>query len=1368
MKKLLLCGLILLSIKITGYSQIIPTDECTGAPVATVGASCVPQTCDMNGGLTASATPTATGCSAGLIVDDGWVRFTATSTSTNIQYTNSNRDANIYLYSGTCGGAMTQLACSNVIGIGTESITYATTIGTQYYIRIGRIAGGASVTMLGTLCLFDSPPPPANDDPCAATALTVNATCVYSTYTTANATATTAGSPPAPGCAFYSGGDVWFTVTVPASGSLVLSSETGVVTDGGMAVYTGTCGALTLLACDDDGVGSSGLMPEIALTCIPPGTVLYVRFWEYGNDNNGTFQLCARDPGGVYGAPSNDDPCAAIALTVSTSCTYANYTNQCASATTAGSPPAPGCANYLGGDVWFTATVPASGQLLIDTQTGVMLDGGMALYTGTCGALTLVSCDDNNSPNGLMPQVSGSGLTPGSTVYIRVWEYGNDNNGTFGICVTDPCPGGAPANDLPCSATALAINVNLSGTNACATATSEPGAATCWTTGNINSVWYTVVCPASGQLKIRTTLGTLANTQIALYSGTCGALTEVACNDNAPSCGTSSYNNSEITATGLTAGATYYIRVDGTNNLMGTFDIMAVDGSIGFPAAAGQDCSFPNPVCSSSILVGNPGYQAYGNICDFNGTGTCLASGERGIAWYTIPINAAGNLAFDIVPNDYGNPNPITGQVNAGYFGVYDETDYDFALWKIAGAGATTCTAIASAAGSTPVRCNYSGLGVTGCFSNTTNNAPAAYNPGYNGAYEQQVPVVAGEVYLLAVSNFSNSTSGFSLIFSATSPINYTGAGSSVTWTGGNNTSWNLSANWGGCTIPNCGLDAVIVPSSSNQPVLTAGTYNVNNLTINPGATLTLQAGAILNVCGNFTNNGSLVAAATSTIVFNNAAVNQSINGALVGADKFGNLTITKTGGTVTLNNNIDIGGTFTTTNNTSVFNTNGNYIRVAGNFANANGSSTFTNVGTTGTLEFNGTAAQTYNQGTSTLTLNNVLMNHTGTGVTALTHMVIGTSGTLTLTLGKIITNANEVQVTNTASAACTAGNASSFVQGNLRRYLNGAATSYNFPVGHATPGYERANITFTTATTIPQLLARFDTWGAVPFGPVASECPTNTYNVLNALNHGYWTISASANPTSGNYDVTLYNQGYTNSAGAAGWTVMKAATGAGPWSLNGTCVTTSTAAQTSRTGLNGFSAFATAQSVTPLPVELVNFTGEAKPEFNHLSWETASETNNDYFVVERSTDGNVFVAIGTVDGAGSSTQYHSYSFNDMMPADGMNYYRLKQVDFNGQATYSNIVSLEFHLGNMVVNNVHPNPTSGVIEFNFGSPEETEIHYVVTDVTGRIIVDEHRTVRAGTSVLSTSLDGQGAGVYSLKVTEEKHGYSFVTRIVKY
>lgn len=96
-----------------------------------------------------------------------------------------------------------------------------------------------------------------------------------------------------------------------------------------------------------------------------------------------------------------------------------------------------------------------------------------------------------------------------------------------------------------------------------------------------------------------------------------------------------------------------------------------------------------------------------------------------------------------------------------------------------------------------------------------------------------------------------------------------------------------------------------------------------------------------------------------------------------------------------------------------------------------------------------------------------------------------------------------------------------------------------------------------------------------------------------------------------------------------------------------------------------------------TPLPVELVEFTGIAGGGINLLHWETASEVNCDYFVVERSHDDLHFHPIGKVPGSGNSTVWRQYGFTDDMPYGDVTYYRLKEVDFNGTFYYSDIVRL-------------------------------------------------------------------------------------------
>jgi hypothetical protein len=143
----------------------------------------------------------------------------------------------------------------------------------------------------------------------------------------------------------------------------------------------------------------------------------------------------------AFPPPVNDNPCGAIAIPVNEECVYTEATNDLATNTPF--VPTPSCASYGGSDVWFTVVVPANGIITIDTQEGTIEDASMAIYTADecMGTFTQIACNDDDSPSGgdWMPYVSLSNQTPGQTLYIRIFSYGNFESGTIGICATSPC-----------------------------------------------------------------------------------------------------------------------------------------------------------------------------------------------------------------------------------------------------------------------------------------------------------------------------------------------------------------------------------------------------------------------------------------------------------------------------------------------------------------------------------------------------------------------------------------------------------------------------------------------------------------------------------------------------------------------------------------------------------------------------------------------------------------------------------------------------------------------------------------------------------------------------------------------------------------
>ncbi|OWY21727.1 hypothetical protein C7N43_33105, partial [Sphingobacteriales bacterium UPWRP_1] len=420
---------------------------------------------------------------------------------------------------------------------------------------------------------------PAADECAGATVLAVNSSCVYSTYNNNTATNSIQAAPP---CAAYAGQDVWFQFTVPPSGSFMVDMLQGTMTDSGLALYSGSCAGLTLLGCDDDS-SPNGLMSMLSITGQTPGTTIYARVWDYGG-GTGSFGICIQSTGSVS-TPPNDNCTGATPLTVgSLVCNYGTYNNVGA---TLSPQPSPGCAFFNGADVWFSFTVPASGNITADMLEGTITDAGMALYSGSCsGTLTMLACDDDSSPNGLMPQISLTGLASGSTIWVRVWEFGGDIQGTFNICIQDnnptsscgTCSGAPPSNDacsgaynigtLPtpaaCPTSGIGSPVTVPAafsSNLCATAESPyTSLLGCATGGNQASpaadVWFRFT--ATGTDLITQITSSIPNPNFALYTGGCGTLTGLGC-----AAGTS--GNFTHTFSPLTPGQTYYLQVSGAN-----------------------------------------------------------------------------------------------------------------------------------------------------------------------------------------------------------------------------------------------------------------------------------------------------------------------------------------------------------------------------------------------------------------------------------------------------------------------------------------------------------------------------------------------------------------------------------------------------------------------------------------------------------------------------------------------------------------------------------------------------------------------------------------------------------------------------------
>lgn len=162
-------------------------------------------------------------------------------------------------------------------------------------------------------------------------------------------------------------------------------------------------------------------------------------------------------------------------------------------------------------------------------------------------------------------------------------------------------------------------------------------------------------------------------------------------------------------------------------------------------------------------------------------------------------------------------------------------------------------------------------------------------------------------------------------------------------------------------------------------------------------------------------------------------------------------------------------------------------------------------------------------------------------------------------------------------------------------------------------------------------------------------------------------------------------------------------------------------------------------------LPVSLISFIGKFRGDTAQLEWKTQSEQNNSHFDILRSTDGKVFSKIGKVQGNGTSSSVNNYSFRDVLPAQGNNYYQLQQTDFNGEAkTIGQIaVKAEFKLENFrfyldADNNLHA---------NINATTAGGGNLRIVDLYGRVLVDQNLQLTQGNNSFNIALPSINKGI---------------------
>ncbi len=401
-------------------------------------------------------------------------------------------------------------------------------------------------------------------------------------------------------------GDGWNgnSITISVNGMSVLSAIT--VASGSDDTYNFSASAGDLIAITYDASGS--WTSENEITIINSSSLVVYQDGMNGDTPTGGSITISASCG--LAPPSNDDPCAPLDLSPEPMCDPQTFDNSFA---TESGIPDPGCANYNGADLWFTATVPSSGTLYIETSTGSITEAGLAIYTSptdNCNNLVLSQCVDN----GNMPSVTLTSLTPGDVIWIRFWENGGDNNGTFDICITNSdgppsCVTSTPASD-ECSSATMICNLDgyCGNTSASYTAGSnDPSAIFC---GSIeNSSWISFIAGATDATLYVWTSNCANNNgiQMEIYdSPDCVNYSSVS---ECISPGV--VQDFSITATGLVVGQVYYLMIDGFGGDVCDYIVSAGQGVMTATAVVAETGTNTASICSGCVHLEASGGTAY-------------------------------------------------------------------------------------------------------------------------------------------------------------------------------------------------------------------------------------------------------------------------------------------------------------------------------------------------------------------------------------------------------------------------------------------------------------------------------------------------------------------------------------------------------------------------------------------------------------------------------------------------------------------------------------------------------------------------------------------------------------------------------------
>lgn len=508
-----------------------------------------------------------------------------------------------------------------------------------------------------------------------------------------------------------------------------------------------------------------------------------------------------------------------------------------------------------------------------------------------------------------------------------------------------------------------------------------------------------------------------------------------------------------------------------------------------------------------------------------------------------------------------------------------------------------------------------------------------------------------------------------------------------------------------------------------------------NRLTIN-GDLFNFSGGTINVGAGTFTENYSKTPYPAS-----GTTVNYNAQGAQTISNDFSYFNLIASGsGTKSITRNAVVNGNLTIASN-AILALSGN-LNLSGNFLN---DGVFSH--NAGTFTFLGTERQGITGTASGVTFKNLTLNNTSSSIPQLTFgMNVTAEDALNMTAGIVDLGGNTFTLgrSNATSSLARTGSTTNnwMYAGTFKRFWpsgvivnNSSDSNYGlFPVGAMGASAYRP-VVVTSDGAISSSGGSFSVrhsngTGFMELNPTYDDAGVS----INGLHNAKFLTSASG-ISAGTFSISVTMAGLVEdletirlakyASGTTATTVGKHA----PASGNAESLTARRIEITNPADLTGDFRIARASpAVDPLPVTLLYFKVNTQGKNVQLNWATASELNNSYFKIERSHNALDWEPVGKVKGAGTSALTLTYTFTDTSPLVGASYYRLKQIDYSGDYSYSKIVSVNINETRTVDFKLYPNPGRGIFKIDFDGQQHRLRFVEVYDSMGRKVYQTHHS----------------------------------------